>query len=63
MGAIKYEIKIVVAGKTHTLYRYAASSDHAVLLARIEMAKRTGHIPDPWAIRVDDYSVRQIRRD
>jgi len=59
---MKYEVIINAAGEIHHMYRHAKDPAGALMLARIEVAKRTGHIPDPWVIRVDDYSVRQIKR-
>lgn len=59
---MKYEIIINSAGEIHRVYRHAKSPDRAFILARIEVAKRTGHIPDPWAIRIDDYSVKQMKK-
>jgi len=56
---MRYEIKLNVAGTIYTIHRHAKNPDRAVMLARIEVAKLTGHIPDPWAIKVSDFSVRK----
>ncbi|MBW2675345.1 MAG: hypothetical protein JRD89_18360 [Deltaproteobacteria bacterium] len=43
---MKYEIIINSAGEIHRIYRHAKNPDRAIILARIEVAKRTGHLPD-----------------
>ena len=55
-----YEIIMNVSGEVHRVFRHAKTPEKAFRLARIEVARRTGHVPSPWAIRVDDYKVKEI---
>ncbi|MBA7562309.1 hypothetical protein ES708_03961 [subsurface metagenome] len=60
---MKYLVTMNIAGEIHRVYRHAKDPNRAVLLARIKVAKLTGHLPDPWAIRVDDYQVKEVRNE